>query len=71
MRGIGGLAGAGQAQLEKVAADMAPRQVTILENLRDRRERLSNQLKELDEAIAALQENPEVERVLSLVSRLV
>lgn len=50
---------------------MACRPPTVREQLNQQREQLTARLKEVDEAIAALDENPAVEKVLTLVGRTV
>ena len=45
------------------------REPNVTDGLQFRRERLAQELATVDEAIAALKANPEIERVLNLVQR--
>lgn len=47
------------------------RELTVKERLLDQRNRYTEILKEINEAIAALDANPEIEKVLTLVSKTV
>lgn len=49
--------------------DRAPKRVSMTEGLESRKARLQDQLAEIDAALAALKANPEVEKVLNLVSK--
>ena len=43
---------------------------TITERLTEEAEGLRNRLKEIEEALTALQSNPDIERILNLVSKV-
>ncbi len=43
---------------------------TVLESLKDQRAGIADRLRQIDEAIAALEDNPQVERVLTLIQRV-
>ncbi len=56
---------------ELVACHSAPRQLSVREQLESQKASLNEKLKTIDAAIAALDENPGVEKVLTLVGRAV
>lgn len=47
------------------------RELTVKEKLLDQRNRYTEILKEVNDAIAALEANPEIEKVLTLVGKTV
>ena len=47
-----------------------PYRRTITERLTEEAEGLRNRLKEIEEALTALQSNPDIERILNLVSKV-
>ena len=53
--------------VRNLMADSCP---TILGSLEDRRDRLKQQLADTEEAIKAMMENPQVERVLNLLTKV-
>lgn len=55
------------AKLEQSTA--IPRQMTVTENLQNRRNHLQDQIDRVDAALAALKENPEVEKTLNLIQQ--
>jgi hypothetical protein len=56
--------------LAKQSADTQIRQPSPLENLKQRREYLAQQLADHDAAIAALEANPEVTKVIELLAKV-
>lgn len=60
------LVGAKQACI----SECTPRQMTVMEQLEDRRERAVKQLEEVDSAIAVFKEHPEVEKALTALARV-
>jgi hypothetical protein len=65
MEGIGSYAGA------LAQCDSAPRQLSVREQLESQKAALNEKLKTIDAALVALDENPGVEKVLTLVGRTV
>lgn len=61
--------GSAPSGLVNAARELRP--PTVREQLLQQKEALTARLKEVDEAIAALDENPAVEKVLTLVGRTV
>lgn len=61
--------GALNQMVECGSADCAPKRVSITEGLESRKARLQGQLREIDDALTALQANPEIEKVLNLVGK--
>ena len=47
-----------------------PYRRTVTERLQEEAEGLSNRLKDVEEALAALHSNPEVEHIINLVSKV-
>lgn len=56
---------------EALTCDSAPRQLSVREQLESQKATLNEKLKTIDAALAALDENPGVEKVLTLVGRTV
>jgi len=54
-----------EAQCER----LMPRQVTVRENLENKRDKLRTSLADVDAALDALDANPEVSKVLELLAR--
>ncbi len=59
----------GQLAQVKYAGELSPRQQTPRERLQHKKEVLEQELAAVDAAIAALDKNPEVELVMTLVQR--
>ena len=61
--GMGGLVQAAQCE------SLMPRQVTVRENLENKRDVLRTALADVDAALEALDANPEVSKVLELLAK--
>lgn len=57
------------ALANKCCTDVAALKPTVTMNLRNRKQKLEQELQEVTEALDALTANPEVERILNLVSK--
>lgn len=54
---------------EAQCESLMPRQVTVRENLENKRDKLRTSLADVDAALDALDANPEVSKVLELLAR--
>jgi cell division protein FtsB len=66
---MNGLDYAGEASCEKQLSDCRPKQMSPMEQLKATRTRKADEIKDLDEAIAALEKVPELDRVLHLLGK--
>ena len=49
--------------------DTSSKSVPVLDNLKQRRSKIAEELQNVDNAIAALEQNPEIEKVLTLLAK--
>ena len=56
-------------QYAETAGCLTPTQVNLVDNLTYRQKVLQEQLADVNEAIQALKDNPEIERVLNLITK--
>ena len=52
------------------AMDCVPRQISLTENLENRKVQLEAQLLEINQAIEALEKNPELQGLLDVISKV-
>lgn len=67
---IGGAIGLGEQLAKQQALDMQLRQPSVLESLQQQRASVVQRLESIDRAIAALEANPGIEEVLTLLGKV-